>query len=167
MWSILRTVNCWERYRQQTAQQLGCVGLPISWGAGPKEFPCLVCTYMPPVPAGAPPKLVSAYVYMSDAEALIAAGGLKVVRTVAEATPQAGETKCSQQDNFNRWVAVYLLALTRECREVGVLKPGPFEGSLNEALQLVDEAATEKRDALLAGLAPEEKAILDRLNPPR
>ncbi len=168
MWTILRGVMCWEKYQQETAKTLGIVGTPVAWGNGPKEFPALVTTYMPPSQAGQPPKLVSAYVQVADCEALLAVAGIKVVRpdgnkTVATAEKATPAAVTPTQGNFNRWVAAYLLALTRELREVGALKPEPFEQSLMESLSLVDEATTEKNDEYLKTMDQTDRRIIDRL----
>ena len=168
MWTLLRTVKCWESYQKETATTLGVLGLPISWGTGPTEYPALVCTYMPPPQAGQPPKLVSAYVFRGDAETLLRACGTEPAK-VPMAVPVPAATvrhpDQPQQGDFNRWVTAYLLAMARELREVGALKPAPFEQSLLEALSLVDEVATEKKDAIMAQLDKTDKAILDRLGP--
>ena len=169
MWTVLKSIKCWERYQNETAQSLGVAGLPVAWGTGPKEYPALISTYMPPVQAGQPPKLVSAYVYESDAAALYAAMGAKVSPPVtAKSVGPSAQILTSDiphQGNFNRWVTAYLLALTRELREIKALKPALFEQSLMESLQLVDEVATEKKDEILASLTKEDRAILDRLGP--
>jgi hypothetical protein len=167
MWTILRSIKCWEKYQQETAQSMGVQGMPIAWGNGPKEYPALVCTYMPPPQQGQPPKLVSAYVYLSDAEALMLAAGVKVAKPVPVQpigpTTQVLTSDIPHQGDFNRWVTAYLLALTREMRDVGALKADRFEQSLAQSLQLVDEVATEKKDAILSKLEKQDRDILDRL----
>lgn len=172
MWTVLKSIKCWERYQNETAQSLGVAGLPVAWGTGPKEYPALVCTYMPPIQSGQPPKLVSAYVFRGDAETLLKACGVETGAAVPVARPVPPMPQVTvrhpdqpQQGDFNRWVTAYLLAMTRELREVGALKATPFEQSLLESLSLVDEVATEKKDEIMAKLDKIDKAILDRLGP--
>lgn len=142
-WVLLKTINDWEKYKKDIIIKFGLGDLPVSWGNGPREYPCLVVTYMPANNITA--KLVSAYVFMSDAELLLRS---KIKDT-------------SSQDNYNRWVAAYLLALVRELKELGALKDTSFERSLIEGLQLVDETTTENRDKL----DKVQTSVLDRLFP--
>ena len=89
MWTLLRTVKCWEAYQKETATTLGVLGLPIEWGKGPKEYPALVSTYMPPTLPGQPPRLVSAYVFRGDAEILLKAAGVDPAVPVAQPVAKA------------------------------------------------------------------------------
>jgi hypothetical protein len=165
MFTLLKGIMCWEKYQKETATSAGVFGMPIAWGNGPREYPALVTTYVAPQVAGQPPKLISCYVYESDALALLAAkGGTKI--EMKPATKDDLVKGSPSQSDFNRWVSSYLLALVRELREIGALKAESFEQSLAEALQLVDEVATEKRDQLMKNLPKDEKSLLDRLDPP-
>ncbi len=154
MWTLLKSIACWEKYQQDTARALGVVGMAIAWGNGPKEYPALVTTCPMSVRAGEPCRLLSAYVYMSDAAVLYSTAGMRTEAGTGEG-----------QNKFNRWVSAYLLALIRELREIKAIKAQTFEQSLMESLQLVDEVATENRDNL-AKLEKVQSDVLDRLMPP-
>lgn len=169
MWTLLRSTLCWEKYQQETSKNMGVVGVPISWGSGPTSFPALVCTYMPPQQPGQPAKLVSAYVYKSDAEALLAAmpapPKAAPVATVTEIAPVAKPVDTSQQDNCNRYTAAHLLAIIKDLKSVNITTEERYEQSLMYFLRLVDEVTTERRDAVMATLDKTERNIIDRLLP--
>lgn len=164
MWTLLCTVTDWEKHQKDTMLSLGISGLSVLWGKGPKEYPCLVSTCLP-TNAISPLKLLSAYVFVSDARALIAA--IDDEQAVKKSFIGPRTEKITQalpnQDNFNRWVSAYLLALVRELREIGAIKAELFENSLAESLQLIDEVTTEKKDAIMKGLDKIDKSIIDRL----
>jgi hypothetical protein len=154
-WTMLESGADWEEHQKRITLGAGLgTGAPIAWGKGPQTYPCLVCTC---VVAGTQSKILSAYVYPDDAMMLCEETGM-LKKEVVNATTE-------QQDGFNHWVTAYLLALTRELREVGALKAEPFERSLMESLSLVDEVTAEKRDAMLAQLHPQEQTLLNRLQP--
>jgi hypothetical protein len=157
MWTVLRGHADWERYQQAVAAQSGYVGTPINWGGGPKEYPCLVSTYLPPPRPGEQPRLVSAYVYESDAQALLKA---------APRHPEAGGVQPPGQANTNRWHTAHDLVWAKIAREVCCVKPEQFEEWLLEALELYDQARGEKRAEIMAKLDPMQRSIIDRLDPP-
>lgn len=166
MWTLLKGSADWERYQQAVARESGYTGTPIAWGAGPAEYPALVSTYLPPPRPGDQPRLVSAYVYEADVEVL-----LKALRDMGRivaipAHPEVGGRQPPSQANFNRWMTAHTLVWAKIAREVCCVKPEQYEEWLLEALGLVDEVKTEKRDAALAGQDSVRRAIIDRLEPP-
>jgi hypothetical protein len=167
MFTLLRGVTDWEAYQTKVSRESGYVGVFIDWGQGPREYPCLVSTYLPPTRPAESPRLVSAYVYESDVEVLLCAlrdAGRPVTVPAAPAAgrghPEVPGHKPDQQAQFNRWVSAHLLVQAKISRETGLCKPEQFEEWLLEALELVDEVKAGKEAAMTN---PQDKSILDRL----
>jgi len=165
MWTLLRNSVDWERYCQQMGQQIGAVGTLTQWGSGPKEYPALVCSYQ-----ASPLKVVSAYVYETDARILIQALGTPLndnVPVAAPAVQAAASPNNPKQGEFNKWAAAHFLTVAHFLIETGICTKQAFEQKLTEALSLVDEVTAEKRDALLAEFTPMAKDMLGWLDPPK
>ena len=162
MWTLLRNSVDWDRYCQQMAQQTGVTGTLVNWGQGPKEYPALVCSYQ-----ASPLKIVSAYVYETDARILIQSLGTPLNDNVPVAAPAATAADSNaKQGEFNKWAAAHFLTIAHFMIETGICTKDRFEQKLTEALSLVDEVQAEKRDALLAEFTSAAKDMLGRLNPP-
>jgi hypothetical protein len=154
MWNLLSKPEDWEAHKKETVERFGLTGGVMAWGDGPKEYPCLAGSV--PSSRGNQVVVVSAYVYVADAQNLLRAAG---------ASCQGGESSPSpQQDQFNRWVAAYMMTMAYFCRETGLFKPEPFEEQLAEALKIVNETA-EARKAALENRDPQDATMLDRLRP--
>lgn len=165
MWTLLRNSLDWERYCQNMAQQTGATGTLVNWGQGPKEYPALVCSYQ-----ASPLKIVSAYVYETDARQLIQSLGTPLNADVPVAEPVVPAAESSnnpKQSEFNKWAAAHFLTLAHYMIETGICTRQGFEQKLTEALSLVDEVHAEKRDELLAEFTPIAKDILGWLDPPK
>lgn len=158
MWTLLKSIEDWAAYQVDTAKRLSLGGENIAWGSGPQSYPALVCTLLPPRPAGTDPKLYSAYVYMSDAEELFKAAGRKVVDPDAPVLPN--------QKQFNRWVAAQQMTVAHFLVETGICKEGQYEDKLLEMITKVDEYHSDKKEELKAQLTKYETTVLDTLQPP-
>ncbi len=157
MWTLLRQASDWTRYQEDTARDTNTVGVPSVWGNGPQEYPCLVATIKVKA-SGEMPSMKSAFVFRSDAEALL---------RVCTATERAPVTQrvSEGQSAFNQWMTASWLALVKELREIKALNPDNYERSLAEAIQLVDEVMTERGDARKAQMVKMDRDMVDRLPP--
>lgn len=153
MWTLLADEAAWIAYRTQIAQQMGITGMSINWGTGPREYPCMVCSYMPP-PGPNAPRPVSAYMYLADAENLFKAAGRTTVDPDAQRPPS--------QSSFNRWVSAHLLTMVHFLVETSICKEGQYEEALAIMLEKVDTWG--KEDA--AKFARTEQTILQSLEHP-
>lgn len=166
MWTTLKTPADWAAYQVDTARSLGLGSEIVSWGRGPLSYPALVCTMLPPRPAGADPVLYSAYVYMADADELYKTAGRKVVEPDKPVSPT--------QRQFNRWITAMIMALVKNDIKTGLFAPkggeeankDAFEHMLLEEIELVDEYHSAKKDELRKQLAKYETTVLDTLEPP-
>jgi len=164
MWTILKNITDWTQYQGTAARQLHLVGVQIEWGKGPKEFPCLVTTYCPDPAPGKQPTLISAYVYQSDAEALLKAAGVTTAPPSTERAALPPGVVDAKQAQFNRWVSAHLLALVQQLVDrKEVFSRKDYEESLDEGLDAVrhwGNAAARKI------LSEDQRTLLDRLEPP-
>lgn len=152
MFALLTSAADWAPY---CAEQAGKFGIPpdqMSWGRGPKEYPCLVCSVLPEGTF----KVYSAYVYPADAERLAAA-----------ATPKApvAESALPNQRQFNRWISALSMTVAHVLTEKGLCTEESFEDTLLEMLEKVDHYHGEKKAALRKQLRGLQATILDGLNP--
>lgn len=166
MWTLLRNAVDWDRYCQQMAQQVGSVGTLTQWGSGPKEYPVLVCSYQ-----ASPLKIVSAYVYETDARMLIQSLNTPLNDQVPVATPATNKADTcpgnTTQGEFNKWAAAHFIVVAHFLIETGICSRQVFEQKLTEALSLVDEVQAEKRDALLSDFTPAVEDMLKWLERPK
>lgn len=157
MWTLLRSPADWETYRQTVAQDNNAVGTPIVWGHGPRDYPCLVITYVPPRQPNELPKMISAYTYYTDIEPLLAAlseaGRLTMPAGVAAPAPELQAADMQQrrptQDSFNRWVAALLLTHAHYLVNTGICRQEQYEDKLTEFLGLVKTQADQSMEAHL------------------
>lgn len=157
-WTIVRNREEWAKYRELTAEKLKISADNVAWGDEPEAYPLLACTLMPPRPAGASPKLYTAFVYPADAEELMKAAGKKFLEPDDPVPPN--------QKQFNRWVAAQMMAISYFLVETGICKPEQYEDKLLEMICKVDEYQTEKKEELRAQMRKYETTVLDTLNPP-
>jgi len=158
MWTLLKNAADWATYQTDTARRLSLGGENIAWGSGPQSYPALVCTLLPPRPAGTDAKLYSAYVYLADAEELFKAAGRKIADPDAPVPPN--------QKQFNRWVAAQQMTVAYFLVETGICKKEQYEEKLLEMIVKVDEYHSDKREELKKHLTSYETTVLDTLEPP-
>jgi hypothetical protein len=170
MWTLLRTTPDWEAHKKEMAVAMQVPANVVAWGKGPQRFPCLVSSIIPqviPEVGKHEIKVVSAYVYEDDAEALMTAAG----RTVRD--PDAPPVPNQRQ--FNRWVAAHLLTLSHFVVETGLCAPGKgaeagkaaFEDKLTESIECVDAWHSEKKAEVRQKLAGYAATVLETLDPPK
>ncbi len=167
MWTMIRNAEEWAAYCKATAARLMITSEQVAWGDGPKVFPCLVSTLLPPRPAGAPAKLVSAYVYPADAEELLKAAGRKFLEPDQPVPPN--------QKQFNRWATAMIMAMVKNDIKTGLFAPmggedankSAFESRLLEEIELVDQYHGAEKERLRKSMASYETTVLDTLEPPR
>lgn len=165
-WTLLRTPDDWAKYQVDTAKGLAIGTDRVNWGSGPDSYPCLVGTILPPRPAGADPRVYSAFFYMADAEELFAAAG----RTFTE----RGELGSPTQAQFNRWAAAGQMAVVKALVKTGLFAPKggekaneeAYEQLLLECIEFVDQYTSDKRDELRERLSQSQATVLDTLRPP-
>lgn len=158
MWTLLLNEVEWTKYLASLSDTLSLRGHTVDWGKGPKTYPCLVSSLQ--VNSG---RVASAYVYEADAVRLL--DSIKVAERAHASAPAAASTICPAQDLFNKSITAHVLALLYFVRETLYVKPEIFEGKYNEALSLVDQLSSERRDAILSTLDPTNRSVVDRLLP--
>jgi hypothetical protein len=159
MWTTLKNAEDWAAYQIKTAKGLQILPERVSWGTGPNDYPCLVCSLFPPRPPGTDPKAYSAFVYQADCEELFAAAGRKFLDRDAPVP--------ANQAQFNRWVAAQQLAIVHFMVETGICKKEQFEDKLLESIELVDEYTKGERDKFKDRLTSSQITVLDTLEPPK
>lgn len=169
MWTLLKAPGDWEEHKKVMARTMMVRDEMIEFGAGPKAYPALVCSLVPPaLPTPNKHKIVvnSAYVYEADAEILLKAAG-RHLRDQDAAVPPT-------QDEFNRDMAAKFLAMIDREIKVGLWGSGgdevgqaAFEKAVQEKRELVDQYQTEKRVELRKSLPGYATTVLDNLDPPQ
>lgn len=133
MWTLIRTQADWTEYQIKTARELMVTDRQIDWGKGPRAYPCLACTHMPPRPSGSEPRLYTAYVYEREATELVRAAGKQVHDPDVPRPPS--------QHQFNRLTAAQLLAVAYFLIETGIATEDKYQAKILEMLDLVDDRA--------------------------
>lgn len=175
MWTLLKAPEDWEEHKKVVARTMMVRDELVKYGAGPKTYPALVCSLIPPkTPDPSKHEVVinSAYVYEADAEILLKAAG-RHLRDPDAPVP-------SSQREFNLWVAAQLMTITYYLVETGICAPGvargeerkkanetAYEDKLSEMRELAEQYHGERKDELRKGLAGYAATVLDTLDPPR
>lgn len=156
MWSKISSKEAWVKYCIKVASDLQISPETITWGEGPKEYPCLVSSILPPRSPGANPRAYSAFVYRSDFQLLEDAKSAAAVKEPSVNNPT--------QDNFNRWITAQMLTVIHYLTATGICKPEGFEDNLLSFVEVVDAHRNRQRDIKITSA---QQSILDCLDPPR
>lgn len=139
-WNPLVTSDDWSKHCEQQLRTHSLAADQVNFGKGPNSYPCLVATiYVPPSPGGVA-KMVSAYVYVDDAKALLKMAGVGVQDLDAPKSPN--------QEQFNRWLSAQMLTVVWFLVQTGICKPEQFETKMLEKLDMVDAAKGEQVEKL-------------------
>jgi hypothetical protein len=190
-WTLIRSHDEWQEYCRDYELAKSWEAGHVSWPSVPASYPCMVTTYSPHLY-----RVVSAFLYITQATQLLAAAGMNVGRNPAFGSDQerrdhtgdigvmaesanvvgSGPVPPQQragtrsQANFNRYVQANLLAMWRSLtpRE-GCIVPVPGV-TAEQAQDLVIEALSDVDQWSRADLAQRTKmasnSILARINPP-
>jgi hypothetical protein len=169
MWTLLKAPADWEEHKKTVARTMMVRDELVKYGAGPKTYPALVCSLIPPKtpdPSKHDVVVNSAYVYEADAEILLKAAG-RHLRDPDAAVPPT-------QDEYNRDMAAKVLALIDRTIGVGLwggkddgVGQAAFEKAVAEKRELIDQYQTEMKAELRKTLAGYATTVLDALEPPR
>lgn len=150
MFTVLLNVDDWRKYCEGMVAQLQLGTLKVEWGGGPKEYPCMVSSYLPTRTPGIPPKIISAYVYEHDVDRLKAA----IAAAAPEAPAVADTVQPTTQGQFNRWVAAHILTIASFLTSTAICREGQYEAKLTEMLEKADEFAISDQDKIRAMVGP-------------
>lgn len=142
-WYIVHNEQEWTEYKARLSPQVS--ENAVQWGQGPTEFPCLVTSYAP-----SSSKVVSCYVFLKEARALLEAGGLQVVDPGATVT--AVNTVGPDQAEFNRSMWAHIRTLIQICKDTGLMNDDHYKNVYDAQLNEVDQDSAESSQSLLDGL---------------
>lgn len=155
-WNLLRSVEEWDQYRQFLAGE-HTTGAPlVSWGNGPKHYPCLVASLVQA------DKVTSCYVYDAEAMQLLKAAGLDVAQPTVK---PKGEVPGHSMADFAKSVAAHLMAFYDAMESMHITtKQRHFEDYF-KYLVLVDQYHADDKAALATKLGEGQEFILEQLFP--
>jgi hypothetical protein len=161
VFSLLMTPDDWQTYQNRLTAQWGLQGVVVVWGAGPREYPCLVASR----PTNEqPPKVLSCFVLQADARELLAA--VPQPPTHPEVGPSRAPTGPTQE-NFNRWATAHVLTIVRFLVDTGICKQDQYEHELLENIDRVTQWHGEDKERLRRGLDRHAVTVLESFDPPR
>jgi len=145
--TLLKSEEDWSRYRQMFAEASGIVGGYMGWGDGPKSYPCLVSSYKETGEILTDFKVVSCFVYVSDALSLMRAHGAEITEVSKDV--QAVNTVGPQQDGFNRGVACHIGAILDILRDTGIITPEKYKEYYLRTVSEVDQNVERDHQKIL------------------
>ena len=138
--SLLNSADDWEKYKTMYAQAAGYHAAQVAWGGGPDRYPCLVASYKERTGALlAAKKVLSCYVYVSDAEKLMESAGT----SPSPAEPpidlsEVDEPRSPTQHEYNHGMAAHMGAILQLLIDTGIITPEQYEKRYLAALSQVD-----------------------------
>lgn len=167
MYMLINTVSDWKDYRESFCGGMKTPVDRVDWGEGPREYPCLVSTFISDTDG----RLVarSAYVYCYDARRL-----LQAILDREQASQAAETQKATTDDNvigaaqrdYNRWASAHLLAIVSFLLDAKIMEEGDYEGRLLNMLDLVDRSRKQDAETVVAmsKLRDAERMVVDSLD---
>ncbi len=146
--TLLITEEDWPKYQGMYAQAGGFAANQIGWGKGPISYPCLVASFTEKGSALlSAKKVVSCYVYVSDAQ--------KLVETAQAAEPRLGAVVPSQAD-FNKAVMAHLMTIIEGMVKIGMCTKDQYETWFATMLTKVDQMSMEDMETIVRTLREDE-----------
>jgi hypothetical protein len=167
---VLHSKSDWENHRKALCVANGVQESAMQWGAGPAAFPCMAASRVV-----SPRKVLSCYVYVSDALTLLKAAGVTVEEKVPSdpgpvVAPKLGESRSAEvkladstgspdvSRAFERSLAAHVLTLMERSVEVGLFgKDGmaTYATSYAKHLSAVNQAYEIRKSELSPAKAAE------------
>lgn len=141
--TLLITQEDWPKYQDMYAQAGGFAANQIGWGPGPVAYPCLVASFTQKGSALlSAKKILSCYVYVSDAQKLIETAHMR------SAEPRLGAIVPSQAA-FNKAVMAHLMAIIETMINSGLAKKEQYETWFAKMLTRVDQMSMEDMETVV------------------
>lgn len=146
--TLLITEEDWPKYQGMYAQAGGFAANQIGWGKGPTSYPCLVSSFTEKGSAllGAK-KVVSCYVYVSDAQ--------KLMETAQAAEPRLGAVVPSQA-NFNKAVMAHVMTIIDGMVKIGMCTKDQYETWFAAMLTKVDQMSMKDMETIVRSIREAE-----------
>jgi len=138
VWTLLTSPEDWAAYEKSLAVRLEVPENAVVCGNPPKSYPALADSAPMPRRAGEPLKMMTAFVYLPDAERLIAAAPKKRESELQQGGPT--------QAQYNRWNTALLMTVIGLMTDtIKLASKAVFEERLLDALETVDEYTNAQR----------------------
>lgn len=148
--TLLITQDDWSKYQDMYAQAAGFRSNQVGWGDGPAAYPCLVSSFTQKGSTllGAK-KIVSCYVYVSDAQKLIETAHMK------SAEPRLGAVVPSQA-SFNKAMMAHIMAIIDTLISTGICKTAQYESWFAKMLTKADQMDMEDMETIVRAIRGDE-----------
>jgi hypothetical protein len=145
--SLLITQEDWPKYQAMYAEAGGFAVNQIGWGSGPTSYPCLAASFTQKGSAllGAK-KVVSCYVYVSDAQKLLEMAQMKSVT----ASQTAGVSP--SQADFNKAMMAHVMTLIDTIVKSGLCKTEQYETWFASMLTKADQMSMEDMETIVRSI---------------
>ena len=148
--TLLITEEDWPKYREMYAQAAGFAPNQVGWSTGPVAYPCLVASFTEKgsVLLSAK-KVLSCYVYVSDAQKLLETAQMK------SAEPRLGAVVPSQA-NFNKAMMAHIMTIVDALVRTSIVKKDQYETWFAKMLAKADQLRMEDMESIVRSICGDE-----------